>query len=351
MKPCPICRNREANKKNVHLIPWFLIKKCITERGSGERDMELSFSIDPTSFTKMYTGRGILPENIEEFGELHDFQKEKENPYSRDNIICAVCEDNLSRLEAIFASQFADKKLKSAFHSKLEYLNGHSVYIDSKYNSLLYHLLIQSIFYRCSIGRFNGFSLNQDTEKKIEENLRIAFLIQDFRKLKATDNIDFPNSFPVLTCSFYIPVGEDPTKNFIVVNKSRFPYFIMAGKWMFQLFEAEKHLKSSVEWLYGLNNKFKATEANMIIKDKAHVLLLDADSSKSISDNLIHFFTEKRIEGLRKNIRDLHVHIFKHKPDEFIGQYIFKQYFFHLNLGKTEFKSMVHAFYDLKKLT
>ena len=46
----------------------------------------------------------------------------------------------------------------------------------------------------------------------------------------------------------------------------------------------------------------------------------------------------------------LHLHIFKRKPNEYIVHYILQQYTSDLEEGKTEIKSMVHAFYDLKKL-
>lgn len=138
MNKCPICKDKDADKKNVHLIPWFLIKNCVTQDGSGERDMELSFSIDPASFTKMYTGRGILPENLEEYGELDERQKENTNPYSRDNIICSTCENKLSRLEAIFASQFSEKKLSIETQPNFKLLEDNSLLVDPKYNNTLY---------------------------------------------------------------------------------------------------------------------------------------------------------------------------------------------------------------------
>lgn len=350
MDKCPICKSNNADKKNVHLIPWFLIKKCITQRGSGERDMELSFSIEPQSFTKIYTGRSVLPETLDDLGELHDLQKEKENPYSRDNLICTECEEKLSRLEAIFASQFTDKKLKNAPQSNFDKFNNHLLVVDKKYDESLFELLIQSIFYRCSIGRFDGFKLDQKIQDKIEENLRKAFLLDGFKKIKATQQIDYPHKFPIITTSFLIPEGEDTTKNFIVINNSRFPYFIMAGKWMFQFFEGNKHLKSSVEWLYGLQGQLHPTKTYDLVKNSSHVILLEEEAGKSITNNLIDFFTQKRIIGLKKTIKKLHVHIFGNKPEPHIALYISKQYFFHLNEGKTEFDSLVHAFLDLKKI-
>ncbi len=298
----------------------------------------------------MHTGRGILPENIQEFSEYDDLQKEIEDPYSRDYLICTVCEDKLSRLEAIFASQLNDKKLSAAIQAKSKTLQNHTVLVDPRYNSSLYQLLIQSIFYRCSKGRFNGFRLNLKVENKIEQNLRTAFLIKNFKKLKANAEIDIHYKFPIITCSFFVPEGDDPTKKFIATNQSRFPYFIMAGKWTFQLFENEKHIKSSVEWLYGLRDKLHTLETYSIIKDKANVIILDPETSEAIFQNHIHYFTDKRIAGVNKNIKSMFLHFFKQKPNENTTGYIFQQYITHLNQDKPELQSMAEAFNDYVKL-
>lgn len=175
-------------------------------------------------------------------------------------------------------------------------------------------------------------------------------MTENFKKIKQTEYINIVNKFPLLTSAFFVPKGEDSTSKFIVINKSRFPYFIMAGKWMFQLFEAEKHLKSTREWLYGLQDKLNPSKTFNVVKDTSHVIVLEPKTSEAILQNLIHHFTDKKIIGLKKTIRDLHIHIFKQKASEFTAQYIFRQYFIHLEAGKTEIKSLVHAFYDLKKL-
>src|SRR5687768_11465019 len=102
---CPICGN-VADKTNAHLIPWFIIKHYITEKGTGIRDKELSFTISTGHFTKIYAGRSVLPETLEEFGDLNELQQEKINPYTRDNLWCIQCEAKFARLEAMFATKF-----------------------------------------------------------------------------------------------------------------------------------------------------------------------------------------------------------------------------------------------------
>src|SRR5688500_14083845 len=102
---CPLC-SKPADKKNAHLIPWFIIKHYITEVGIGDRDKELSFSISDSDFTRMFAGLSVLPEKLNEFANFHEAEKETENPYSRDFLWCHECENKFSRLEAIFSTQF-----------------------------------------------------------------------------------------------------------------------------------------------------------------------------------------------------------------------------------------------------
>jgi hypothetical protein len=119
---------------------------------------------------------------------------------------------------------------------------------------------------------------------------------------------------------------------------------------MFQLFESEKHLKSTLERFYGLYATVNPEKIYPLIRDASHVIVLELEASDTISQNLIQFFVDKKIAGLKKNIRELHFHIFKHNPNSFIVEYIFQQYLAHLKQDKTELNSMVHAFNDLKKL-
>jgi len=350
MNQCPICKDNEADKKNAHLIPWFLIKKSITHKGTGHRNTEVSFTITPNDFTKVFLGQSVIPENVEDLDAWADLQKEKNDPYSRDNLICTKCEDKLSRLEAIFASEFSSKNIKNAFALKLESINGQLLYTRPKYSFSLYELLIQSIFYRCSIGRFGGSLLKPSIEKKIEENLREAFKIPGFKKLKASDVISVKHSFPIVTSILHELETDDTTEGFIIGGISRFPYFIVSGRWIIQFFEEEKHLKNPVERLYGLTTKIKAKEVFDKVENVSHLILVEKEFSEFISKNIIDDMVARKIVGLQKNIRDFHIHKFNHKPDAYIAQYIYQQYFVHLKEGKTELESFISAFLDLKKL-
>lgn len=347
MEKCPICRIKDANKKNVHLIPWFLIKNSITLNGTGERNKELSFRIGANTFPTIYAGRSILPEHLDEFSDLDISQNEEENHYSRDYLICSDCEDKISRLEAIFAFEFSDKKIKNNLNYISYYKN--SILINAKYNFSLYQLFIQSIFYRCSKGLFNGFKLNLISEEKIEKNLRLAFLSMNFKKIHPGQQFNIVNPFPIITCSFCRGDGDDSTTELIYANQSRFPYFIIAGKWMFQLFEAEKHLKSTIESLFGLRSQIKPFEAYSIIKNTSHTVILEQMVGRLISNNLTQFIAEKRVIGLKRTIKSIYFQKFKLKPDKDVVYFLLKRFFFHFE-DKSEINSMFNAFNDLFNL-
>lgn len=349
MALCPICRIKQADKKNSHLIPWFMIKKTITEKGTGERLKVLSFSIHSDQLTKVFIGQGILPETIEEFGQLHVAQNEAQDPYSRDYLICSECETKLSRLEAIFASRFPDKKVTNVNTQDYKDINIKVILTDANYNRNLYELLIQSVFYRCSIGKFNGFCLEKRVEEKIEQNLRLAFSTPSLSKLNPTTNIDFPYSFPIITTLIDMGGITDTTATYITTNQSRFPYFIMAGKWLFQMYEKEKQVKSSSERLFSLTNMFNQATMYKNLKNSAHVIVLQNSAGRAILDNVVSYFLERKIRGIKKNIRILHHHFFKKKPKEQIVEYLYQRYVFHSDKNN-ELDYYAHAFNDLKLL-
>jgi hypothetical protein len=344
---CPICGS-PANKMNTHLIPWFIIKYYVTQGGTGDRDKELSFSISTGHFTQLYAGRSVLPEKLEEFGNLHALEKENANPYSRDHLWCVKCEEKFSKLEAIFATRFNERKIRNL--ANVPEHRGHKIVLDGGLHPTIYQLFVQSIFWRCSFGKFGGFTLKLETQSKILGNLQAAFGKVDFHKIKAYDPLTLQISFPIITSLLYQAAEDDPTKNYIMVNKVDNPYFIMAGKWLFQLFENEKKVRGTQEWLFGLKSGTDTTTLYPQLKEKSHIVLVDEALSISFSANRLSSFTQQKRHGLLRDIRFAHEGFFGHKANVFIQNYILQQYFAHRDAGKTEFESFVQAFYDLKKL-
>ncbi|MBV7530476.1 hypothetical protein [Chitinophaga sp. sic0106] len=344
---CPICGN-PANKTNVHLIPWFIIKYYVTEAGGGARDKELSFSISSGHFTRMFAGRSVLPDKLEEFGDLHDLEKEQSNPYARDYLWCSKCEEKFSRLEAIFAVRFKEEKIRSM--KNLPTHNNQDILIDTGFDNSIYQLFVQSIFWRCSVGKFDGFTLDPPIESKITENLREAFKQPDFLQLKAGDQVSLVHSFPLLTSFMYAKPDDDPTINYIMINKANSPYFIMAEKWLFQLFVKDVHTRSSQEWLYGLRTTIDASALYPKVHNTSHAILLTESVSNEFHKNRLDYIVVKKRQGILRDIRGAHKQVFGRKPSIHIEHYIYKQYLAHREAGNPEFQSFILAFLDLKKL-
>jgi len=310
----------------------------VTKEGVGLRELALAFSITPGQMNKVYTGGNILPEKLE---ELKDFEREEREPFSCDNLVCPKCEDKLSRLEAIFATEFSEKKLKAAFD------NNKPLLVSDKYNPALYELFVQSIFYRCSIGRYSGFLLYPSVEQQIAENLRKAFLIPNFNKIKPDQALVLAHSFPVITANLALRPDEDTTARYIVIKYSRIPYTLFAGKWIFQLFEKEKHIMISVVWNFGATEKIRAIFAdNNLSLERSEILLLNAEESELISKNLVDYVADKEIRDVKKKARQAYSTFFGAKPNDQTLEYIFQQYGVHLKEGVIKPEAMRKAFYD-----
>ena len=335
-----------ADKPNVHIIPWFLIKDTVTQGGSGRQDMEISFSIDTGGLTRAYFGRSVLPEDMEEYEDMTDLQREAANPYARDFLICRRCEDSLSRLETIFASEFNVTRI-DAGRGGVVPCEQHSLITPVRYSENLFQLFVKSIFYRCSLARFNGFSLDDQVHSRIEENLRTVFLTNGLKKAK-------PNTVVPVKTHFLLMAGMtardgDPTKQFIVVNKSQSPYFIYAGRWFFELFRSEKQMKACNQYLYGIIQCLPVSQYYDNVKDKTHLFFLNATASVAVNARILDYFVERKLIGGRKGIRQLHLALFKQKAPEHIVNFILSKYQHYIG-GETEFNALVMAFHDLKQL-
>jgi hypothetical protein len=343
---CAICGN-PANKLNTHLIPWFVIKYVVTESGTGVRDKQLSYTISPDTFTKVSTGRGILPEKLAELGNFHDLEKEKEDPYARDNVWCKSCEDKFSRLEAVFSTSFSSRKLGN-LPDDLEVYRGQRIWINPGMHYSVYELFIHSIFWRCSKGRFDGFELEPAIEKKLLKNLQIAFADPGILKLKPTNILPLQYSFPLITSYLYRDDAADPTTDYISTNNVRWPYMIIGGRWIFQLFEKHGHIRSTNEYLYGLRYAMDTPGIYSKLAGKSHLVLLNEDSSGLFISRLLQTVSHEKVQHIRKDVRRLHEHLFSFQASREIENHVVNRYAHHLESGKAEFESLVNAFHDLK---
>jgi hypothetical protein len=124
----------------------------------------------------------------------------------------------------------------------------------------------------------------------------------------------------------------------------------MAGKWLFQLYAKDIHIRSSQEWQYGFRDAVDTPTLYPKIKDVSHVILLtESDSDRFYKNRLDSIVVKKRL-GILRDIRIAYKHMFGYKPPVHIEHYIYKHYLEHCDTGSAEFESFLLAFLDLKKL-
>jgi hypothetical protein len=300
---CRICLRNTASKKNSHLIPWFLIKNSKTQQGVGIRDTEITFSINSSRDT-VFLGRSVLQESASEIFVKDLIKEEVKNPLSRDYLFCPQCENKLGRLESIFATQFSKMKVTKYKNEDLISIGASSIAVNRDYSDDIFGLLVQSIFYRCSVGEFSSVKLDSKTEKHIELNLRECFSNQDITKITHRSRLPKILQFPILATRFISPISpEGRTEGFIFQNKLTIPYFIMAGDWTFQLYRKSTHLQSSIERLYGLKEFADPIKAYQFIKQSAHAILLSQENEMEFRRNVLDFLVERRMNSRKQLIR------------------------------------------------
>lgn len=100
IKLCAICKSREANKTNSHIIPSFLVSMVASSDKSYKRNKEILYEICG-AITKSYIGNEVSPDDVEKnFGELSDEELKdyKQTVVARDFIFCSYCEKKLGDL-------------------------------------------------------------------------------------------------------------------------------------------------------------------------------------------------------------------------------------------------------------
>lgn len=346
---CPIC-GQPANKTNTHLVPWFLIKKAVTEKGVGLRDKQLSFKISARHPVGVHAARGVLPETQEELHEEHYLEPEEKDAFARDYIWCGDCEEKFSHLEDIFSDVFTEKRLMQQ-PATLNPYHGQRILIEEKLDWSMYQLFVHSVFWRCSFGKFDGFRLEEPIEAKLLENIRTAFSVADFLTLKKQNAVPIIHSFPLITSYLCLADGTDVTTNVVSTNKVRWPYMIVAAQWVFQLFEKVGHIRGTNQYLYGLRDALDVIGIYPKIRDRSHVVLVNSDDSKHFLQGLMQAVTAAKLrdemEGARRVTRGMFDAAFKIRPKREQEDFVVGRYLAHRGAGKQEEESCELAFREL----
>lgn len=153
MNKCIIC-DREANVVGSHITPASLIKNCV-----GKRNQEESYKFDfQSKEIDKFVGRENRSSTSIDIKEHH---------YTKDNILCQQCEDELGKIEGKFSAEFLQKfrfqQFLQNFDGKTNQ-SGVEAYTPKRIDKTLLYVYFYSIIYRyCHEGKLeDGDSYLQD---------------------------------------------------------------------------------------------------------------------------------------------------------------------------------------------
>ncbi|RJE72989.1 hypothetical protein [Reichenbachiella sp. MSK19-1] len=170
---CIICDNI-ADEIGSHLIPASLIKSCV-----GNRYSEESYNIDSkTANVDVYFGRDNLKNKS---------TKQKQNHYTRDNVLCKTCEKKLADLESKFAREFLNKFRIEKYNNNFEiYYSkiGHEIFKPKKLTNEEILAYFYSIVYRfCKVYEIeDNYSYLDSNDLLVVKKFLKSFLYQDFQE-------------------------------------------------------------------------------------------------------------------------------------------------------------------------
>lgn len=336
MSICPLCKEREANQTGSHIFTHFLIKTAINDVGSLKRDKEIMFTLSGFHLEKSYIGRGITEDRIKEvLGKtMTDEDIEKNiNSLTIDNLVCNVCEKRFTTAENYFNAEIYQKLHSKSFKTSISMDSKDNIIIslsDDEVNIDIIRLFFYIQIWRASASGYEKFKLKPDLEKRlnkiIAENLDL-----DYAKTieNCKENSDEIRSFP-MSITFVETVVESATKkerteNAIFAYTSKIPYYFALNDIYIQFYEKSSHIRSSIEYLFGIN-EIIPIEEHINFKESALKIGILPDSTrrilverflKSISEATLHTlksfysYSYRAFFGKRPTIESLRIAVQK----------------------------------------
>lgn len=305
---CKLCYKNDANKKNTHYLTDAIIRTCLNEDGSNEREKGYYFDISNTSpYVTFNFQRGTSVQKLEEsLGRIptdEEIERAKEIPYSVDYIFCSDCEKIFTEIENPFVTQILPKFRNEDLTKKNEI-----TFEENKIIKLFFYLQI----WRTSICE-SDFNLNPETE----EALRTLLLNSN-----TTENVDLPQ-FPI-HITYLETIGDEKvyTSNFVGTTNDRNPNIIFMNDFVIQFFEDENLVKK-IEF-YGLNESNDLQKFINIKNDEFKFKILRNEKRLEILDNIARKEkVQKAVTFLAKEFSQKWVQIFRGLPNVIIlGNYL-----------------------------
>jgi len=236
---CKLCQEKEANKKNTHYLTDAIIRNCLNQDGSNERENGFYFSMDNLSpFLDFNFQRGTSVEKLEkELGREpteEEIQKAMDIPFSVDFIFCQDCEKIFTDIETPFL-----EKILPNFRSK-DLSKTDEICFDKDLAIICYCFFYLQVW-RTAICE-DIFNLEDDTMEKMRK------LILSKRNLEL-EMINFP-----IHVTYLETLGGKKayTENYVFMTDDRNPNIIFMNDFVLQFFEDKKSI--NIIDFHGLNS-------------------------------------------------------------------------------------------------
>jgi hypothetical protein len=295
MKKCLLCERNDADKTGSHIIPHFLSKRIDNQEGEKGRDKELGFNIDPFD-SKMYFGRAILPEKIEEiYGEVdEELLKQNNNENIVDNIFCTECERRLSVIE-------------NEYSKTLGVFNENESNFQSTNIPFLGFLFWSSVFWRLAIMPNSGYKMKDKEQKKLKRILD-KYLNLDIQSIKL--NVA---DFDLLDIGYKVIRSPNFSENFPTYQHSQpffdMPYSIMVDEYLIFFYFKKSYLKGIIQDMYGSHELLVKTTFNTPFNPEI-VLSVSHERFKDVISKMLSFFVEKKMNNLHTKLDLFHQRMF-----------------------------------------
>jgi len=223
---CPLCKIRDADKKNTHYLTDKIIRSCLNMDGSNGREKGFYFDVTTTDSIEFNFQRNTNIEELEK--ELKrpltddEITKAKQNPYSVDYVFCTKCEAIFSDIEDEFIAKILPQ-IKSPSDIKDNCLS----VSDPK---------LARLFFYIQVWR-SGICVPQFTpSSSTMEDLRTIIL--NYQSGSEIDTI-----FPMNVTALETLGGDyEYTKNFVGLLTFKNPYIILMNDLIIQFYENEKEI-------------------------------------------------------------------------------------------------------------
>jgi len=302
---CALCQINDADKKNTHYLTDSIIRTCLNQDGSNERETGFYFDItSETPYIDFNFQRGTSIEKLEEsFGRAateQEIEKAKDIPFSVDYVFCTHCEDIFTKIETPFIEQILPK-----FRSTdLTGINS----IELNENK------ISKLFFYLQVWRTAVCEDIYDLDSVTFESLRNIIL--DHENIT---NEDIP--IVPIHITYLQVVGDEKeyTSNLVGSTNDIDPNIIFMNDFVIQFFNDNNSI-NEIEF-YGLNDSNDFTELINVDNEKFKIKIIGNDKRLEIINQLTRQEkVQKAVSSILEHFIKKWFSIFRGLPNQFIIQ-------------------------------